>query len=267
MSEIPIQEPSEDLKLNIKDMDGLIKKLKKNVTATESEYLEFISELSLINKEMGLANQKCENLEISLRESKEKEQNNILELKNQRQDLLQKMKEKESELDQKFQEVKEKLEISNDKIVDLETKNEELRQLSEWNELKQKEVNNKINFSLKQKDETIEELKAKLTDLETQISNSSLEQEDEEIENLHKEIRNLQEKLQDSQEDFKILNTQLEKNNALHAQQISFYNTQLKEAKAEQEDSQKAQESLMMAFKSLENKNNNTNIHEIVQRN
>lgn len=161
--------------------------------------------------------------------------------------------------------MKEKLEISNDKIIDMETKNEEFHQLAEWDELKHKEIKKQVDFSIKVKDETIEELKVKVSGLETIISNGSLEQEDEEVKKLKKEIRILQEKLQDSLEDSIIISTKLEKDEALHSQQISFYNTQLKEAKDEQEDSQKAHESLMMAFKSLEYKNNNSNVHEVIQ--
>lgn len=89
------QKSSESLQLNIKNMDGLIKKLKKNVMASENEYLEFINELSHNNREISLLTRKCENFENSLKESKEKEKYHTTEVKNQRQDLLLKMKEKE----------------------------------------------------------------------------------------------------------------------------------------------------------------------------
>ena len=64
----------------------------------------------------------------------------------------------------------------------------------------------------------------------------------------------------------KDLTSQLEKANAVHEQKVSFYETQLAEAKMQQEDSQRGYESLMLTVKNLEEKNENSNIQEFLQK-
>ena len=71
------------------------------------------------------------------------------------------MRNNESELEQKYQEAVEKLEISHDKITELQSKIEEITQTNEWEKSKQKEDKTQANALLKEKEDSIIDLELK----------------------------------------------------------------------------------------------------------
>jgi chromosome segregation ATPase len=246
----------ETLNAKIKNLESTIKILNHNKLTTENEF----------DKQKGLLAQKIENLETCLSDSKTRESSLTCELKEQRQGLMKKMKDKETENDTRYQEIKEKFEISQDLITDLEAKVEEFRQVNEWEKLKQHEIKVQLDVLSGQKDETIESLSLKIVDLKNQSTPNVDQQDNDELQGMKDEIEQLNTDLQDCQHESKTLKTQLEKADAIHAQKLSFYETQLSEAKSQQEDSQKSHESLMSAFKNLEAENENSNVHELIQQ-
>lgn len=95
-------------------------------------------------------------------------------------------------MEQKYQETVENLEISSDKISDLNSKVEELTQLNEWEHSKQEEDKIKSIKLLKEKETVIEDWKLKCSDLESQLLNISQFQDHEDLEPLQDEIIKLQ---------------------------------------------------------------------------
>lgn len=123
---VEYQREIEEQKSKLSMFETTIKQLNHTLLTSQNEH----------EKEKGLLEQKCENLEISLSELRTKESNLIFELKEQRQSYISKLKDKDVDLDSKYQELKEKYEQGQDKISDLEAQLEEVTQSAEWDKQK-----------------------------------------------------------------------------------------------------------------------------------
>lgn len=82
------------------------------------------------------------------------------------------------------------------------------------------------------------------------------------------QLDELQATLWDAKEACKLEKANLEKQIAVQGQKLNFYETQLKEADAQQKENKKSYDALMKAFKSLEAAKDNSegNIHDIIQQ-
>lgn len=240
-------------------LEGTVKQLQHSLLTSRNEFA----------KEKGLLEQKCENLETSLKEIRLRELNLTQEIKDQRLSLLVKLKEKDADYDQKYQDLREKYEISVDKVTDLEAKLEEVNQLAEWEKQKLKESENQIEDLTTQKEQAILERNKLIDELKNQISESRFElKNEEELEKAKDKILKLEKDLVNAFEEVKLLNANLEKQVAIHNQKVFFYEAQLAESKIQQEESRKAHEALMKAFKSFEAEqcSSQDNVHEIMQQ-
>jgi chromosome segregation ATPase len=108
----------------------------------------------------------------------------------------------------------------------------------------------------------VEELEDQVFEQQKQIKKQK------EASELKVQLDELQATLWDTKEACKLDKANLEKQIAVQGQKLNFYETQLKEADAQQKENKKSYDALMKAFKSLEAAKDNSegNIHDIIQQ-
>ena len=261
-----LQKQSELYKSRFEEYESKIDLLETTVKQLQHSLLTSRNEFA---KEKGLLEQKWENLETSLKETRQRELSLTQEIKDQRVGLLAKLKDKDADYDQKYQDLREKYEASVDKVTDLEAKLEEVNQLADWEKQKLKEAEGQVEELTNQKEHVVFEYNKMIDELKNQISESRSElKNEEELQKAKDKILNLEKDLVNASEEVKLLSANLEKQIALHNQKVFFYEAQLAESKIQQEESHKAHEALMKAFKSVEAEQNYSkdNVHEIMQQ-
>ena len=116
---------------------------------------------------------------------------------------------------------------------------------------------------------TINNLQSKVEILEAKLVEShKLSSTEDEISGIKEMNAELETQIADASQENKMIKSQFEKQIAIFNQKISFYETQLNEAKIQQEEGQKVHEALLKAFKSMEAEKDfsKDNVHDMIQK-
>lgn len=222
------------------------KALQRQVMSSESEF----------DKQKALLDQKIEHLDSIVETQKQKEKEYSSELKSQKKELMSTIKEAQSKNEAHIKTITEKLDISQETLIEKEGELAEKEQKWQIEKTKIHDQLQKQGIKLTEQKQQIDELQEQNQSMNAELSQTNqveMEKLIDEKEELQQTIDEVEGLLKAKDEELRSSCNKKDKDDAITSQKLQFLELQLQEAKSTVEDNRNTHSQMISAYQSREN--------------